>query len=161
MRTSQSPIRIIRWVLVLGLGPALAAAFMLPCFGQQIHRNNFETNRTSWLKGSADVAFNETAHDMTDEVAHEGKRSEHIQTDAQQGSQINYYYPTANAPITDELTISVWVKSNHPGIQLMARVVLPREADPASLQDRLTTISARRCLPQGRPVATARNHPAA
>ena len=134
------PIRIIRWGLVLGLGPALAAALMLPCFAQQIHHNGFETNRTSWLKGSGDVPFKETAHDISDEVAHEGKRSEHIQTDSLQGKEILYYYPTGNAPISDDLTISVWVKSNHPGIQLMARVVLPKEADPASLQDRLTTI---------------------
>jgi hypothetical protein len=105
-----------------------------------MHRNPFESNRTSWIKGSADVAYEETAHAMTDQVAHEGQRSEYIQVNAQQGSHIYYYYPTANAPIAEELTASVWVKSNHPGIKLMARVVLPKEADPSSLQDRLTTI---------------------
>src|SRR5262249_46890926 len=65
---------------------------------------------------------------------------EHIQVTAQQGSHIYYYYPTANAPLSEDLTASVWVKSNRPGLQLAARVVLPREADPSNLQDRLTTV---------------------
>jgi hypothetical protein len=133
--------RVIIRLILLALIPVLALAGLLPCFGQQMHRNFFETNRTSWIKGSADVAYEETAHAMTDQVAHEGQRSEYIQINAQQaGSHVYYYYPTANAPITDELTVNLWVKSNHPGIQLMARVVLPKEADPASLQDRLTMV---------------------
>jgi hypothetical protein len=136
---SSPTVRLIRWTL-LALGPVLALGGMLPCFGQQIHRNSFETSRTSWTKGSADAAYEETAHDMTDQAAHEGQRSEHIQIKSQDGSHIYYYYSTANAPIVDELTMSVWVKSSNPGIQLMARVVLPKEPNPASLQDRLTTV---------------------
>jgi len=136
----------------LALVATLALAGLLPCFAQQMHRNAFESNHTSWIKGSADVAYDETAHAMTDQVAHEGQRSEYIQINVPSppsptpgaalggGSHVYYYYPTANAPIAAELTVSVWVKSNRPGIQLMARVVLPKEADPASLEDRLTTV---------------------
>jgi hypothetical protein len=131
--------RPLRLGLVCGLAFAVLAG-LVPCFGQQMHRNAFESNRTFWIKGAADVTYEENIHAVTDQVAHEGQRSEHIQINAKQGTHIWYYYPTANAPIDDQLTISVWVKSNRPGIQLAARVVLPREADPANLNDRLTTI---------------------
>ena len=77
---------------------------------------------------------------MSDQVAHEGQRSEYIQINAQQGSHVHYYYPTAHAPLSEDLTAGVWVKSNRPGIQILARVVLPKEANPASLEDRLTTV---------------------
>ena len=141
MRPSQPflGIRILRWSLP-GIGLALVLAGLLPCFAQQMHRNAFEGNRTSWIKGAADVDFTETAHTMTDQIAHQGQRSEYIQINAKDGSHIYYYYPVSRAPVAEDLSVSIWVKSNHPGLQLMARVVLPKEADPSSLQDRLTTV---------------------
>jgi hypothetical protein len=152
-------------VALIVLAPALVLAVLLPAQGQQIHRNAFESNRTSWVKGTADLAVDETAHKMSDEVAHEGHRSEYIQINAtQQGTHVNYYYPTSSAPITQDLTASVWVKSDRPGIQLTARVVLPKEADPASLEDRLITsvkgdtyrkVGAWQKLEIGRPVKLA------
>jgi hypothetical protein len=141
---SVSPNRAPRWLSRAALGAIIAilvALGAIPCTGQQIHRNNFESNRTSWIKGPSDVAFDETDHKTVEQVAHDGQRSEHIQiTTKQQGTYVYYYYPTARAPINDELTASIWVKSNRQGIQLSARVVLPREADPSNLDDRLTTV---------------------
>src|SRR5436189_994369 len=124
--------KLVRWSVIF-LVPALAALGLLPCFGQQIHRNLFETNQISWIKGSADIPFVEIVHAMTEMIAHEGQRSEYLQVNVpQQGTHIYYYYPTANAPISDELTVSVWVKSNKPNLQLMAHLVLPKEANPSS-----------------------------
>jgi hypothetical protein len=132
--------RLLRPGLLLAPTLLLALAWLVPCLAQQIHRNAFESNRTFWIKGSADVACEEMAHAPSDQVAHEGQQSEHIQIKAGQGSSVQYYYPTAQAPISDEFSASLWLKANRPGLQLMARVVLPKEADPNSLQDRLTTL---------------------
>ncbi|MCI0462387.1 MAG: hypothetical protein L0Z62_36000 [Gemmataceae bacterium] len=118
----------------------LSLAFgLVPCFAQQIHRNSFESN-TSWFKGSADVAYEEQAHVITDQGAHDGQRCEYIQIKAGQGSHVHYQYNTGRAPLGDDLNVALWVKSNRPGVQLLARVVLPNERDPNSLQDRLTTV---------------------
>jgi hypothetical protein len=137
---AASGVCVLRCALIAAtLGIALCG--LAPLLGQEIHRNDFERNRTWWVKGTADVAFDETAHATSDQVAHEGQRSEYLQINAKPGlgSSVLYYYPTAPAPISEELSAGLWIKSNRPGIQLMARVVLPKEADPNSQQDRLVT----------------------
>jgi hypothetical protein len=120
-------------------GAALLLSLSL-AHGQQVHRNGFEAREPSWLKGTADAPFRETAHEMTDFTAHTGQYSEHIQLEADRGSFIYYVYPTGRAPVCDELSASLWVKSNRPGAQLLARLVLPRERSPNTLEDRLTTL---------------------
>ena len=85
--------------------------------GQQVHRNSFEGRETLWSKGTADVPFHETAHDLSDVTAHTGQQCEHIQLTAEQGTFIHYFYPTGRAPVGDPLSASVWVKANRPGLQ--------------------------------------------
>jgi hypothetical protein len=109
-------------------------------FAQQVHRNGFEGRDPAWIKGAADAPYQETVHDMSDVTAHTGQFAEHLQLTVGQGSFIYYAYPTGRAPISDELSASVWVKANRPGTQLVARLVLPRERQPDSLDDRLTTL---------------------
>jgi hypothetical protein len=126
-------------------GALLATALMIWAFpgsaqGQQIHRNGFETRETAWLKGTADTPFNELVHDVTDSMYRSGQYSEHLQITSQQGNSITYYYPTAKAPINDDLVISLWLRANRPGVQLMARLVLPKERNPNNLDEPLTTI---------------------
>src|SRR5438552_622962 len=112
---------------------ALATAFLDLARGQQIHRNGFEAREAVWVKGTAGAAFRELVHEITDATAHTGQSSEHLQISSEQGSYIYYYYPTNRAPITEDLSISFWVKANRPGIQLQARLVLPKERNPNNL----------------------------
>ncbi|HLJ92723.1 MAG TPA: hypothetical protein VKU02_05945, partial [Gemmataceae bacterium] len=107
---------------------------------QQIHRNGFEVREPVWLKGTADASFRELVHEITDATAHTGQFSEHLQITCEQGSYIYYYYPTNRAPITEDLSISFCVKANRPGIQLLARLVLPREHNPSNLDEPLTAL---------------------
>ncbi len=106
----------------------------------QIHRDDFESRDVRWTKGTSDAPFRETAHDLTDSTAHSGQHSEHITHVAEQGTFVHYLYPIGKAPIGDDLIASVWVKSNRPGIQLMGRVVLPRERDSKDSESLLTTL---------------------
>lgn len=125
-------------VLATLVGAGLA--FLGLAYGQQVHRNGFETRTVAWSKGAADAAFREAIHEVTDQTAHTGQFAEHLQLSAEVGSYIYYYYPTGRAPIGDELSTSLWVKANRPGMQLMARVVMPREHDPNHLDEPLTTL---------------------
>jgi hypothetical protein len=123
--------------LLLG---AFAAASLELAFGQQIHRNGFETRAPVWVKATADAAFRELVHDITDLTAHTGQSAEHLQISSEPGSFIYYYYPIGRAPISDDLSISLWLKANRPGVQLLARLVLPKERNPNNLDEPLTTL---------------------
>ena len=119
----------------------LVLAFSLTgsALGQQIHRYPFETREPAFIKGTADVPFQELVHDVTDTTSHGGQYSEHLQIASQQGNSIYYYYPTNHAPLADDLNLSLWVKANRPGTQLAARLVLPKERNPKNLDEPLTT----------------------
>ena len=126
------------WVLTAGLAVVLLLGVARR--GQQTLQQGFEGRDPLWVKGAADAAFQETAHRITDEFARGGRRSEYIELDADQGSYIYYTYDIGKAPIGDELNVSVWVKANRPGIQLLCRAVLPQEHDPQNLDQPLTTL---------------------
>ncbi len=119
--------------------PALLA-LTLSLQGQQIHQNPFEGRQTAWQPAGADAAFKETQHQLTTQTAHSGQQAEHIQLQVDQGKYIYYAYPVGRAGIVEELSLQVWVKANRPQIQLLARVVLPKERDPANLDQPLTTL---------------------
>src|SRR5262245_36555087 len=112
---------------ILAVTTGLTLAFLALAFGQQIHRNSFEAHDTVWVKGTADAPFRETVHRLTEDTNHTGQRSEHIQLQAEAGNFIYYSYDVGRAPVSEELSASVWVKSTRPGTQLLARLVLPRE----------------------------------
>src|SRR5437016_4395514 len=124
MRNQLIPNQLL-WT---GVGLLLGLSVFLPWHSagaQQVHKNAFETLNISWIKAGADVVFEEIIHEMSDQGAHDGKRCEFIKINGQQGNHIYYQYPTAQAPISLELSASIWVKANRPGPQLLARVVLP------------------------------------
>lgn len=108
--------------------------------GDQVLQNGFEGREPLWVQGPHDAAYKETAHALTEETAHAGQRSEHIQLQAESGSYIHYLTDIGRAPVTDELNGTLWVKSNRPGMQLLFRVVLPRERDPNNAGQPLTVL---------------------
>ncbi len=108
--------------------------------GSQILQEGFEGRDPLWVKGAADAVFREAVHEITDDGPHRGQRCEHLQLTAEQGSHIHYSFPVGRAPVGDGLNASVWVKANRPGVQLLARVVLPREPNPARLEEPLTVL---------------------
>lgn len=124
---------------VFGLLAAVLVAIG-PAPAQQIHRNGFETLKMGWIKGAFDAPYQEITHTISDRAAHDGRHSEYLRLDAQAGKYIYYVYPIpGKALISEELAAGIWIKSNRPGMELMARVVLPRERDPHSIDHLLTT----------------------
>jgi len=124
---SQAPRRRFA-ARVLGLAALAVSLALLPwASGQIVHRNGFEIRTPAWSRGAADAGFKETVHEITDQTAHSPDRSEHIQLTAEMGNYIYYTYPLGRAPLAEELSISIWVKANRPGTQLIARLVLPHE----------------------------------
>jgi hypothetical protein len=52
---------------------------------------------------------------------------------------VHYVYPIGKAPVNDELRVALYLRANRPGIQIMARIVLPKERDPKNVDNVLTT----------------------
>ncbi|HZY89290.1 MAG TPA: hypothetical protein VFE78_30995, partial [Gemmataceae bacterium] len=133
---------LFRWTAgaVLAGGLALALVGLGRGQQQQMLQYGFEAREPSWVQGPADAAYKETAHALTDEYAHSGQRSEHVQFQAEAGHFIHYTFDLGKAPVSDDLNVSLWLKSNRPGMQLLCRVVLPRERDPKDPGRPLTTV---------------------
>lgn len=108
--------------------------------GQQMLQNGFEGRSLLWVPGPHDAGYKETLHELTDKSMHGGQRSETIQFEAETGTYIRYTYDLGRAPVTDDLNISLWVRANRPGVQLLARVVFPKEWDPNNPGHPLTAL---------------------
>ncbi|MGI9518519.1 MAG: hypothetical protein ACR2NP_15800 [Pirellulaceae bacterium] len=74
-------------------------------------------------------ARNWIGNEAVDEY-HSAPDSSHIHFKASWGTQVMISRPVDLARVIGELKPSVWVKGTRPGIQLYARVVLPRTSDP-------------------------------
>jgi hypothetical protein len=131
-----------RWLLGIAplIGFLLAVLSVQPLSGQQVLTHGFEGRELFWVKGRADAPFKEVAHRLTDETAYSGSRSETIQLIAEPGNFIHYTSDVGRAPVVDELNVSLLVKANRPGTQLLCRIVLPGEHDPHNLDQPLTLI---------------------
>src|SRR5207245_4287671 len=77
---------------------------------------------------------------MTEEMFHTGHKCEYLELHAERGTYIYYHYDTSPAPLADDLSASVWIKANRPGIQLIARLVLPHEKDAKNPAEPLTAL---------------------
>jgi hypothetical protein len=123
----------------------LAVGFALvPVYGEQIHRHGFNGRQTALIRGDANVRVDEQEHDISTLSFKSQPSSEHIKLTAEAATGdaafIHYYYDTPPAPISELLSAGIWVKATKTGIQLRARVVFPKEPDPANPQVSLTTL---------------------
>jgi hypothetical protein len=135
-------MRPFRWAAsgILAGGLALGLVGLGRGQQQQMLQYGFEGREPVLVQGPADAAYKETAHALSDEYAHSGQRSEHIQLQAEAGHFIHYTYDLGKAPVSDDLNVSLWLKANRPGLQLLCRVVLPRERDPNDPGQPLTSV---------------------
>jgi hypothetical protein len=93
----------------------------------------FETAETSWKLASTDCQARLAVHQRTFTQAHSGRGSEYVAVKAAAGGSFVYLsHKIEPSRIIPELAMSVWVQSDRSGVQLLARVVLPRTEDPRS-----------------------------
>lgn len=99
----------------------------------QFLQYGFESRDPIWVPDLADANYKRLGHQLTNESAKSGQHSERIEFDAEPGTFIHYTYSPGKAAVSEELSVSVWVKANRPGISLKCRCVLPRERDGKDL----------------------------
>ncbi len=145
MRSGKQRSWALRILSILFCGGLIALVCWRPAEAQQqIHRDGFEGKKTAWIRGEDNVRAEQKAHTVSSDYAHLGTQSEFIQLVCPEGKNdpnfANYYYSTQPAPIGEDLSASVWIKANRAGIQLQARLVLPKERNPKQLDEPLTVI---------------------
>ncbi len=101
---------------------------------------NFEGPKTSWTPVAADTTHRFLTHRRTRSEAYRGYQSEWFQLDASAGTFVHIGHSIGKASVIDELALSAWVKTDRPGIQMLARVVLPGSVDPRTGRPRTTLI---------------------
>jgi hypothetical protein len=127
---------VVVLVAVLGFVPGLRA--------DQIHRHGFTGRNTVLVRSDANVRVDENEHDISTLSFKSQPSSEHLKLTAEAATGdaafVHYNYDTPPAPVTELLSAGVWVKATKPGVQLRARVVFPKEPDPANPQAALTML---------------------
>ncbi|VTS08060.1 hypothetical protein [Tuwongella immobilis] len=128
------------WCLAVVLVVGLAGSSP----GQVIHRNGFAGRSVAWIRGEDTVRGVEKLHALTEQFAHSLPSSEHIAMEfppnAVDPAISEFIYPTSHAPVTEELSASVWVKATRPNIELRARVVLKGMANPKRPNEPMTVV---------------------
>jgi hypothetical protein len=94
----------------------------------------FEGPNTSWRPAGADLEYRLEVHGRARGGAHTGQGSEQLRVSGTNGSYVDFSHPVPPSRITTELAASVWVKADRPGLQILARIVLPGLTDPRTRQ---------------------------
>lgn len=130
-------------ITALGLAAGLVPG---PARGQQIHTHTFAGKHVALARGDANVRADEKDHDVSAQSFHSQPSSEHLALtflDPPTGDAafVHYEYKLPGpAPVSPLLSAGVWVKATKPGVQLRARVVFPKEPDPARPEAPLTML---------------------
>jgi len=97
--------------------------------------NSFEGPTTSWKIEETDSAVQVLNHSRVRRPVHSGSWAEKFHLFSPGGSFAYAGTAIEMASVIDELSFSVWIRADRPGLQLAARVVLPRSIDPKTGRD--------------------------
>ncbi len=94
----------------------------------------FEGSEMSWTAAGGDGAYRIESHKRVQGEARTGQGCERLRVSAASGTYVYLAHSAGRARVIDELAISVQLKCDRGGPQLLARVVLPRSIDPQTGQ---------------------------
>lgn len=126
-----------RSALLLPLVSLVTFSFLLlfPRLSPAQLRDSFEGRDLTWhISKEADCGVRILTHDRPLRDAHSGQSSEHFQLTVGQGTFLPIVHPIGRAPLIQEFRPRLFVKADRPSLQLMARVVFPRNVDRGSGQ---------------------------
>jgi hypothetical protein len=119
--------RITAAALLLALGAAAGMAYAQPAPGW---REDFEGREPSWQRAGNDAEYRVVEHRRLQGDAHGGNGCEWLRLEAGGGSHVYFAHEVGRPRVIDDLTPSVWIRSDRPGMHLACRIVLPRTNDP-------------------------------
>jgi hypothetical protein len=115
--------------LVMALAAGQAAGQSPPTPPPTELEESFEGPGVAWSVSESDAPRQVLDHRRGNDSPHRGGRCESIVIEAAAGSVLRMALPVGPLAAIDELTASIWVRSNRPDIGLAMRVALPRCID--------------------------------
>ncbi len=125
----------------LWLSIALGLLLASPLGGAPAIREEFEGPEPSWHDSGGDAQYKISSLERVPGVAHSGRGCEQVRIAGNNGTYVYLSHDITPARIISELSLSVWIKADRPGLQILARVVIPRTKDPATGQPLTTLVS--------------------
>ncbi|HHM12891.1 MAG TPA: hypothetical protein ENJ16_05010, partial [Planctomycetaceae bacterium] len=124
------------------IGLAIAMVLYAACavVRADLHET-FESVEPSWQVSMREGAVDVVEHRRVFGVAHSGQGAEYLRFRVNDGATPQFEYAVLPTRVIDELTISVWVRSPRPGVQLMAGIVLPRTVDERTGRPQVVWVS--------------------
>jgi hypothetical protein len=116
---------VVAGILAALLGPAST-------HGQTAWYEGFEGPQPTWHDAGGDARYQIQEHRRLQGQAHTGEGCERLTVAGTQGTYAYLSHEVGRPRVIDELMPTVWIKSDRPGLQILARLVLPRTADPRS-----------------------------
>jgi hypothetical protein len=92
-------------------------------------RDTFESTQSAWSLAAADAGVKVLSQERTFRQSRSGSGSEYLRLAVGTGTYVHLTYSLGKAPVIAELEPSLWIKSDKPNLQVMARLVLPRTTD--------------------------------
>lgn len=126
--------------LALFMSAALWGTSNQTAAGQDLRRDSFESGPASGFEMGSDTEYRVLEHQRVQGDAHSGQAGELWHIAASNGSFVNVGYSTPHARVIEELSFSIWAKSDRGGPSLMAQVVLPRTVDPRTGRPAVVTV---------------------
>jgi hypothetical protein len=128
-------IRAIKEFVARATLLAVVAACAAQARGQASLRESFDGPEPTWRDAGGDARYRVELHERSSEGARSGGGCERFRIAAAGGGNAIYLsHEVGRAPIIPELRPTVWIRSNRPGIQILARVIFPRTVDPRTGQ---------------------------
>jgi len=109
----------VTWLLGWAVPPA-----------QADYHESFESAEATWRLADADCGLRIVTHARSFDTSHSGHACEHIQLTTGRGTYVHLVHGIDRARVIAEWHPTLWVKADRSGLQFIARVVLPRSADP-------------------------------
>lgn len=120
----DSPLNRFSWLglagLLLGLGAHATADL----------RESFESAQPTWRLADTDCGARIASQRRDFKTFRSGQASEFLSLMANQGTYTYLTHPIPQSRVLAEWTARLWVRADRTGLQLLARVVLPRTRDP-------------------------------
>lgn len=107
---------------------ALALGCVAPAMAD--YQESFESAQPTWRLADSDCGARVAAQRRDYQEFRAGQASEQLSLVANQGTYAYLVHPIPQARVLAEWTAGLWLKADRTGLQLLARVVLPRSRDP-------------------------------
>jgi len=109
-------------------------------YGQSAWYEGFESPEPTWRDAGGNARYRIQRHQRIQGEAHVGDGCEKVTILGNNGTYVHLSHDVGHPRVIEELLPTVWVKSDRPGLQFLAQVVLPRTEDPRTGQPMSTLL---------------------